>query len=119
MSSLPITSCEEKLIKASEMGDLINAKELIDNGTSVNTQTKDGRSVLYLSIYNGNYNVAQLLLDHKANINFYDNYGWPALLMSTKHGHMKVVQFLVKHGADIHANNNYYEMTALADSISK
>ena len=65
----------------------------------INTQKKDGWTVLIIATQNSHHQVVQLLLKEHANINTQEEDGWTALMIASLNGHTQVVELLLKeHG---------------------
>ena len=60
------------LMFAVREGDIETARTLIGAGADVNAVAGDGKDVLGLAIFNGQYELASFLIDNKANVNHAD-----------------------------------------------
>lgn len=84
-----------ELLRYAKRGDLYGVKQLIQQGTDVNTVNGGGQSALYLSSENGHYDIAKFLLVNKALVNYRAN----PLIAAARKGHADCVNLLLKHGA--------------------
>ena len=80
---------------------------LIDNGSDVNLQDKQGLSPLHFAAQNYNVKAAKTLLQAGAKVDARDKYGnaalWTAVFNSRGRG--DIIMLLLEHGADRSAKN--------------
>ena len=69
----------EALIDTARNGDLETAKLLIENGTDINANDKDGVTALMNASKEGNLEIVKYLVEKGANVNIKDNHGRTAL----------------------------------------
>ena len=118
----------KKLIKASRLGDLEKVKELVEQGSKVNQEDKNGNTALiyaeekghlgtaeYLrqkmnelnelcaAAEAGHLDIVKTLIEHGADVNAVAREGWTALLIAADYGHFGIVKTLIEHGADVNA----------------
>lgn len=65
----------EKLGEAARTGDVIEIRNLLNNGAIVNARTRDGVTALHSAAMFGHKAVAELLLANGANVNAKNSYG--------------------------------------------
>lgn len=85
------------------------AKVLISLGADVNVITSDfydKRSILQISIEEGNLELIKLLVENGANINYIDKMGNTALMHAAWYGKEDIVTYLISKGARLDVYNN-------------
>lgn len=88
----------ERLVEASENGDINMVKRLIQIGaTSYDIALKEA------SLF-GHLEIVKYLIEKGANIQANNNL---ALRMAVMNKHLDIVKYLIENGADIHINNEY------------
>ena len=95
---------------------------LIQNGSNVNWQDKNGYTALHFAAQEKKLAAAALLLENKADPNITDRHGntplWTAIFNAR--GDWQLVQLYLRHGANPAIVNNYQATPAdLAQSIAK
>lgn len=70
-------------------GDLESARLLVSAGADVNAIDGDGKDVLGLAIFNGNYDLASLLIDSHAKVNHADAQSFTRLFWAVDRRNMK------------------------------
>ncbi len=93
---------ENRLIWASEIGNLPVVKYLTERGANIHDL--DDYALRQASI-NGHLPVVKYLVEHNANINAKVNTMDDALTRAIRYGHLPVVEYLTENGADIHTDN--------------
>ncbi|KAG1712158.1 Serine/threonine-protein phosphatase 6 regulatory ankyrin repeat subunit A [Nymphon striatum] len=73
---------------------------LLEEGASVNAQSKDGRSPLHMTSIYGRFMRALKLIQSGAMIDCMDKDGCTALHIAAMHGHDLLIHKLLNHGAD-------------------
>ena len=90
-------------------GDLVDARELIENGAEVN-QTKsddDATTSLHAAAAKGNVEMVRLLLKHGADVEAKDGDAQTALHIAASKGHAAVVARLIKAGCVVDEKANH------------
>lgn len=77
------------------------AKELISNGASINSKSKNGASSIYLAARKGDLELTQLLINSGADVNSVDKDGLTPLMMATQSENVDLVKLLVENGAKV------------------
>ena len=100
-----------QLIKASEIGNLTEVQNALNDGADVNAKNVFGLTALMRASYcgytNGNYaEVVKFLLAKGADVNIKTKEGLTALMEASSGGHIEVVKLLLAKGADINVKNN-------------
>ena len=88
---------------ASERGNLMMVKFLINRGAQIEAKNNGGQNPLH---YAYNPEVAKYLIDNGTEIESKDNYGFTSLLWAAKIGNNDVVKCLIENGADVEAKSN-------------
>jgi ankyrin repeat protein len=93
---------EENLIFYTAKGDLTQVQELLNQGASLKTTTKQGSSLLYLAAQAGHLELVKFLCDQglRSAINEKNQEGGTPLLAAAQKGYFDIVEFLLAHGAD-------------------
>lgn len=102
------------LLKASNEGNIIDAKNSVRNGANVNATNEKGTSALMYAAWGGHLNIVKFLVECGANINLKTNAD--ALSGAASFGHLEIVRYLIDHGADV--NQVINNATALDNAIS-
>lgn len=92
-----------KLIKAINAGETARAKQLLDEGASVEARAgylSWSMTALARAAWKGNLELVQLLLDRGANVNALDQSGDTPLIDALLRDHYDVAFLLLDHGAD-------------------
>jgi uncharacterized protein len=77
------------LMFAGREGDLESARLFVAAGADVNAIGGDGKDVLGLAIFNGNYELASFLIDNHANVNHADAQGFTPLFWAVDRRNME------------------------------
>lgn len=93
------------LMFASEQGNLLFMKKLINAGANVNSLPKNGVSALHSAINAGNTNAVKLLLHNGARLDMGGELGITPLLSAVQNNNTAMVKLLLAYGADIYAAN--------------
>jgi serine/threonine-protein phosphatase 6 regulatory ankyrin repeat subunit B len=102
---------------ASENGHLGVVKALIQMGSNMNHQNRQGMTPLRVAAGKGEYSVVQELIRAKADLKIPSlPVGFSPLLIAAHNGHLKVVQALVEADADIEIRT-HEGFTPLAQAI--
>ena len=76
------------------------ARKLIQMGSDVNHQDKDGDTPIHGAAWFGNMSVLGMLLDARANPNVKNKLGGTPLMWAAAYGHDQAVRLLLERGAD-------------------
>jgi ankyrin repeat protein len=90
----------QKIFNYAEKGNLLEIKNLIDNGVDINLQNNEGVTALILASTNGNKEIVRYLIDSGANLDIQTKEGITAL-MCTKNEHKEVMRYLIDSGANL------------------
>ena len=101
------------LHEAAKKGHRGVVKLLINRGSDLNAEDKDGDTPLHDAARYGNRRALKILLERGADINKQTCRGSTPLHLAASLGHKKVVELLLKRGA-IHDKLNVHGMTPLA-----
>lgn len=77
------------LMFAAREGDLESARAFVAAGADVNAIGGDGKNVLGLAIFNGNYELASFLIDNRADVNHADAQGFTPLFWAVDRRNME------------------------------
>ena len=95
------------LHRAADLGHLIVARFLVENGADVNAKNGAGETPLHIAALHGHKAIIELLLGYKANVQLADSTGSTPLHASAQKGFRNIVEILLAHGADVNAKNRY------------
>ncbi|XP_057679730.1 protein phosphatase 1 regulatory subunit 16A [Corythoichthys intestinalis] len=90
---------------AKELAMLADIRELVQNGTDLNSQDDNGTTLLHIASANGYLSVAELLLENKAQVELKDCDGWTPLHAASCWGQIQMVELLVGHEASLDAKS--------------
>ena len=99
MSAVAHASDRKDFLKAAFAGDLPQVRTLLEKGTDIDYQNKDGETALFIASQNGHEGIVQTLLDKGADANRQSKNGVTALFTASHNGHYKIVQALLAAGA--------------------
>jgi len=94
--------------KASEFFYLPLLVFMIENGTGIDTEDKNGFTPLHYAARNGHLSVVEYLVNQKANINAKTCNDCTPLHYAANNGHLSVVEYLINQKADINAKSKGY-----------
>ena len=98
----------ERLIKASEDGDINKVKQLIEEGADVNhAENKDGNTPLIWASRYGYFNIVKELIEHGANVNQGADDKNSPLMFAIVKGNLEIVKYLISKGANVNQRNNF------------
>ena len=89
------------LMFAAQIGDLGQARALVDNGADLNAETRVGFNAFLLAVHAGNLEMIRLFLDLGSDINHQSAGGSTALMFASYLGNLETVRLLLDSGADI------------------
>ncbi len=99
-----VTLLKEKMFDAIVRNNINEAKGLIRKIESVNTESKNELTPLYMAIQGGRLDVVKVLFDRKDfSVENKDTY---PLHLAAQEGKLNIAQYLVDKGADIQARDN-------------
>ena len=89
---------------------------LLEHGANINAQETAGRSMLHMSIIDGDIDMAEYLLEHGANPNLQDNYGCGPIFYVQS---AEAIRLLADHGAKLNtiANNGDMPLARLCSDL--
>lgn len=92
----------EKLIRATQDGDLKEVQRLSGQGYDINLMDEIGNGALHYAVEGDHYKVALWLLANGAEANLYDPevIGETPLALATQRDYPEMVELLLKFGAD-------------------
>jgi len=97
----------EKLLQASEGGNVEKAKSLLEENAGLITyKDGDGYTALHRACYEDNLQVATLLLSEGAEIDATSKGGWTPLHSACHWNAFRCVRLLLENGANINARTN-------------
>jgi uncharacterized protein len=105
LGAVLINAAQDKLLEASEAGDLSRVKFLLAVQTNVNAKALYNYTPLILASSNGHLDVVRALLAAGADVNAQAAGGITALGVAWQHGHLDVLRLLLAAGADVNAGN--------------
>jgi ankyrin repeat protein len=82
------------------------AKQLINNGASVNIKTEDGVTPLMRTAFAGQTDLAKLLLASHSDVNAQNSDGWTALMFASAQGNSAIVEALLRAGSKTGLKNS-------------
>jgi len=97
---------DKQLIEASRVGNLVEVRDLLDQGVDVNAVTEGNATPLHYASDKGHEAVVALLLDRGADVNAVNDYNDTPLHWASAKGHAAVAALLLDRGADVNAVND-------------
>ena len=94
---------ESPLAKAAARGNLAKAKELLDEGASINVSDALGRTPLHMAAFSGHPKTSDLLIARGANIEAKDRVGMTPLHAAVLGGDEPEVELILNKNPDIKA----------------
>lgn len=101
--ALPLV--HETLREAAENGDLTDVKRHLKRGADVNARDNFGETPLFLAVFKGHKDVAELLIAKGAMVNVKAKNNATPLHYAAMQGHTDVAELLIAKGADVNAKN--------------
>lgn len=99
---------QKDIIKWVHGNNVKEVKECLEKGVDVNTQDRNGRSLLLLATINNQNKMAELLVENGADVNMQaDNKDSPFLLAGAR-GQTELVRLYLEKGARFDVFNRYY-----------
>lgn len=97
----------QRLLIASQYGNLNMVKKLLDEGISVDTQGNEGVTALQYAAANGDNDMLQLLLSYGASVDLPNEYGWTPLMHAAFNGFDSTINILLNHKAKVNSRNKF------------
>lgn len=97
----------QRLLIASQYGNLNMVKKLLDEGISVDTQGNEGVTALQYAAANGDNDMLQLLLSYGASVDLPNEYGWTPLMHAAFYGFDSTINILLNHKAKVNSRNKF------------
>ena len=116
--ALPLV--HETLREAAENGDLADVKRHLKRGADVNARDNFGETPLFLAVFKGHKDVAELLIAKGAMVNIKAKNNATPLHYAAMQGHTDVAELLIAKGADVNVKNQRgLTPLALADIMGR
>ncbi len=109
----PIDSTKENVMQKNSIVDIVSKNDLkavktaLDQGADINSQDKDGRSLLLIATVKKYIEMANLLVSYKADVNLQDHQSDSAFLYAGASGQTELVKLFLKNGARFDIFNRY------------
>lgn len=87
--------------------DINNFEKSLQNKNVIDFVDKDGRTLIFYAILQGNFEAVKILINNNAELNLKDNNGWAPLHYAVNEYHPVIVEHLIKNGADINAKDKF------------
>jgi ankyrin repeat protein len=87
-------------------GDFDGVKNLIENGTDVNTQNKDGETPLHKACEKDHLDIVKFLIENGADVNIKNEKGRAPLHIASYESHLDIVKLLIENGADVNIEDS-------------
>jgi len=97
----------EKLLQASEGGNVASASDAIIAGANLDAENQDGDTALIAAAIKNRTEIARLLIDTGANLNRVDRFGSTALMMAARYNHHEIAEILIGAGANLELADQY------------
>ena len=116
VSACSSNSQDSKIENVMQQSDIINlvqnnkieaVKSALENGANVNTQSKNGQSLLLIATLNQHTEMAKLLVSHKADVNLQAENLDSAFLYAGASGQTELVKLFLENGAKFDVFNRY------------
>lgn len=101
------SSPDERLMSASERGDLTVVRELLAAGAGVRARDSRRRTALLAATYGNQPAAARLLIDAGADVNAQDDSKNSAFLLAGASGHLEILRMTLAAGADLKSTNRF------------
>ncbi|WP_395462785.1 ankyrin repeat domain-containing protein [Wolbachia endosymbiont of Cantharis cryptica] len=101
IASIRFLKLGNELLDASEKGDTVKVKSLLETKINVDTKDWEKDTPLLLAIEGNHIETVRLLLQYKANVNVKNRFGTIPLSSAIKKGYIEIAVLLLEHGADI------------------
>jgi ankyrin repeat protein/CHAT domain-containing protein/Flp pilus assembly protein TadD len=105
--NLSIDEINDKLISASENGDLATVKDLLSMGGDVNVKAENDKTALIAAVRGGNMDLIRFLIEKGADVNAKNKYGDTAINEAAGRKDIDIVRLLIDNGANINARGHY------------
>jgi|SRR5690554_413920 len=97
----------EKYLSSLYKGDIENFESSLENGENLDTFDKEGRTLVFYAILEGNFEAVKILLDKNVKLSLTDSNGWTPLHYAVNEYHPKIAELLINYGADVNAKDEY------------
>ena len=91
----------EKLLAATDAGDIRAVGAFLDQGLDPNTADPNGDTLLMIASRQGHFELVKFLIGRKANVARRSPHGDTALMFASLKGHLPVARLLVEYGAQV------------------
>ena len=104
---VPKSVLDERLLKAAEVGQQEEVKELLHSNANIEAKDEDQLTPLHLAALYRHRDIVDLLLDQNADIEAKDEDQLTPLHLAALYRHRDIVDLLLDQNADIEAKNGY------------
>ncbi len=94
-------------LAAASSNNIAALKQGLDNGVSVDSRDKNGRTALLITTYANAIDAARLLIDAGADVNARDRLNDSPYLYAGAEGKLEILKMTVAAGADLNSVNRY------------
>jgi ankyrin repeat protein len=91
---------------AARLGDRETIETALNHGTSIDTATSRGFTMLMLAVYNKRTDLSYFLIERGANIHLTDFMGNTVLMSAAFKGETELARHLIEKGANVNARNS-------------
>ncbi len=95
----------QEILQAAMLGDTAKMRELLADGTDVDTKGACDRTPLHQAAHHGHTELVELLLEHDANVDVQDSFGYTPLRRAADSGHIRIAEQLLEHRADVNTTD--------------
>jgi ankyrin repeat protein len=94
------------VFRAARLGDQATIETALNHGTSIDTATSRGFTMLMLAVYNKRTDLSYFLIERGANIHLTDFMGNTVLMSAAFKGETELARHLIEKGANVNARNS-------------
>ncbi len=98
-----------KLIKAADEGNTEQVKALIEEGYNVNTEDRNGNTLVHWAAYTDNVDLLKFLKEKGADLKAVNHFGEQAIHAAAKANKVQAAAYLKEQGADVNAQDKSRE----------